>query len=382
MRPSDFWPSKAQELLLMAALADGEAAMSAWRAWRSRVSLETADHGSLRLMPLVYWNLRRAGGDDPAMPALKALYIRTRYANRVLLQRLERLLLLFAERAIPTLVLKGAALGPAAYRDPALRPMADLDIAVPHRHARAAVALLLENGWSRPGITTADEVRAAFLPSLDFSASDGLQCDLHFSPFAETLSWEMIAPLWSAATPLTIGEAATLTLSPTDQLLHTLAHGARANPIAPIRWVADAMWLLRGDAPVDWERFVAQAECLRLTLVVAHTLAYLRDVYGAPVPPSVLAAMEGRCCALEAIEYRARQGLLPRWAEPPICTWGRYVRANRQRRLPALIGGFPFYLQEQWSTPTLRQTARMALRKLLSRRERDIASLSPERRGR
>jgi hypothetical protein len=368
MRPSDFWPAEEQELLLIAALADSDAAARAWHAWRSRMSLETADPGSLRLMPLVYWNLRRCGADDSMMAALKAHYIRTRYANRELLRRLEHLLLLFAERAIPTLVLKGAALGPSVYRDPGLRPMADLDIAVPHCHAHGAVELLLGNGWSRLGAAGPDDVRPAFVPSLEFCAADGLQCDLHFSPFAENLAWEAVAPFWSAAIPLRIGEAQTLTLSASDQLLHTLAHGARANRIAPIRWVADAMWLLRGDTPILWDRLAAQAARLRLTLVVARTLAYLGEKHGALVPPSVQDALRGPTSALETLEYCARRGFAPRWAEPPLWIWGRYVRQHRHRRLPALIGGLPFYLQAQWSAGNLRQMAAIGLRKLLSPR--------------
>ena len=364
MRRHNFWPDPQQELLLIAALGDGDAAARAWRAWHSRMNLEAADRGSLRLMPLVYFNLKRIGLNDPSMAPLKERYIRTRYANRDLLERLARLLLLFESRKIPTLVLKGAALGPLLYRDPGLRPMGDLDVAVPHSRAQQAVDLLLENGWTFPKMPLRVETRPSSVASLNFYAPDGVPCDLHFSPFAESLSWEAVEPFWSAAIPLDIGGVTTLTLSPTDHLLHTLAHGARVNPISPIRWVADAMWLLRGPTPIAWERFVAQAASLRLTLVAARTLAYLRDRHGAMVPPSVWNAMRRRAGALESLEYCVRRGLSPQRAEPLLWAWSRYVRDNRHLGLPALIGGFPFYLQEQWSARTLRETAWIGLRKL------------------
>ncbi|MSP93915.1 MAG: hypothetical protein EXR00_01490 [Alphaproteobacteria bacterium] len=186
---------------------------------------------------------------------------------------------------------------------------------------------------------------------------------MHFSPFPESLSWEAVAPFWSASVPFAIAGASTLTLSATDHLLHTLAHGARANKVSPIRWVADAIWLLRGEAPIAWDRFVAQAAALRLSLVAARTLAYLRDTHGAAVPPEALAALRGRSSMLETLEFAVRRGARPHWA-PLIRTWGRYVRQHGERNLPALLGGFPFYLQEQWSARNLPETAWIGLKKL------------------
>lgn len=172
-----------------------------------------------------------------------------------------------------------------------------------------------------------------------------------------------MAPFWSASVPFAIAGASTLTLSATDHLLHTLAHGARANKVSPIRWVADAIWLLRGEAPIAWDRFVAQAAALRLSLVAARTLAYLRDTHGAAVPPEALAALRGRSSMLETLEFAVRRGARPHWA-PLIRTWGRYVRQHGERNLPALLGGFPFYLQEQWSARNLPETAWIGLKKL------------------
>lgn len=363
MRPADFWPTPEQELLLTAALADGDAAVRSWREWQSRMSLDGADRGSLRLMPLIYSNLRRIGSNEPSMATLKQHYLKTRIAGRELLRHLARLLLLFESEGIPTLVLKGAALGPLVYRDPGLRPMADLDIAVPHSHASQAVTLLLQNDWSLEKIPLRMQIRPASRASLQFSSPGGASCDLHFSPFPESLTWQAVTPFWSAAVPFAIEGANTLTLPATDHLLHTLAHGARANTVSPIRWIADAVWLLRGDAPILWDRFAAQARALRLSLVAARTLAYLRDRHGAAVPPDILAALRERPSLLESLEFAVRRGTFPH-AAPLLWAWGRYVRQNGARNLPALLGGFPFYLQDQWSARNLPETAWIALKKL------------------
>src|SRR5262249_19250137 len=53
------WPTSSQVLLLRAALGRGPDALEAWNEWKSRHDLiETElDHGSFRLLPLVYKNL-------------------------------------------------------------------------------------------------------------------------------------------------------------------------------------------------------------------------------------------------------------------------------------------------------------------------------------
>jgi hypothetical protein len=364
MRP-DFWPNRQQELLLTAALADGETAIRAWQDWQSHEAIERADEGSARLMPLVYFNLTRLGLRDPSVVPLKEAFIRTRYANKLRLKRLEALLSLFESRDIPTLLLKGVALTLQVYRDPGLRPMADLDVAVPHRCAEQATAVLRDNGWSSPDLPPAVRVSPESIPTILFVAADGAEFDLHFSPFIESLSWPSVAPFWSAATPLRVGDANTSTLSATDHLLHTLAHGARVNwAVPPIRWVADAMWLLRGEAPIDWDRFVAQASALELALVTSRTLAYLKERHGADVPSDALDVLRRRPSALEAREYAWRRGLSLGGLVASVCYWARYARQYPERSLLARIAGFPIHMRARWTAPTMSGAAWIAFKKV------------------
>jgi hypothetical protein len=176
----------------------------------------------------------------------------------------------------------------------------------------------------------------------------------------------MIAPFWSAATLLRVGESNTLTLCATDHLLHTLAHGARFNAIPSMRWVADAVWLLRGESKIDWDRFIAQANALQLRLVASLTLAYLRDRHEADVPSDVLRLLRRRRSALEALEYLQRRSL----AYPLTPTWRRvvnccvsYLMQHSDRRLPALVIGFPAFLRERWSARTFNEVVWIACKK-------------------
>ncbi len=351
----DFWPSPQQELLLTAALSDGEAAISAWQGWNSRETIETTDRGSSRLMPLVYLNLTRLGLDNQSMASLKQIYIRTRLINRLRLTHLAWLLKLFESEEIPTLLLKGVALALQVYRDPGLRPMADLDLAVPHEHAQRAMDTLRNNGFSSDPCLPGGRIDPEYFAAVQFRDARGIELDLHFSPFHDyapffrnRLAWTTVAPFWAAATPLRVGESKTLTLSATDHLLHTLEHGAVANAVPPIRWVADATWLLRGDSPIAWDRFIAQAATLHLSLVTSRTLAYLRDRHGAEMPTTVLKTLGRRLSALEVLEYSSRRDRLPRWIATRKC-WDAYAREYPDRQFLMLIFGFVDFLKVRWS---------------------------------
>ena len=86
--------------------------------------------------PLLYHALRGrlVPGDAAraAMAVVEAQYYATGLRNALLDRELHRLLDDWRSAGVPAIVLKGAALTATAYRNPALRPMRDLDILV-HR---------------------------------------------------------------------------------------------------------------------------------------------------------------------------------------------------------------------------------------------------------
>lgn len=363
---ADVFPDARQQLLLTAALEDGEAARAAWLAWQAGGDFAAADRCSRRLQPLLYKNLLRQGVAPEMLIPLRDHYFSTLYRNKAHLRRLRLLLAWFAREDIPTLVLKGAALIFQVYGDPGLRPMADLDILVPHPHAARASALLVEAGWTALPLPARVRAEPQSVTAVEWHGADGGQLDLHFSPFAESLGWDAISVLWAASVPCDASGIGTRTLCGADQLLHLLAHGAEVRPAPAIRWVADAMGLLRSDIAIDWERFAAMAARLRLQLVASRLLAYLIAHHGADVPARVCRALNGPHPMLERLEYRARRGTLGPFA-PLMTQWSRYVRLHPQRRRLALVRGFVPYLGALWGTQGTGETLVLALRKFLGR---------------
>ena len=89
------FPTREQELLLRAALLQGEPALQAWQDCKAQVNLEQElDMGSYRLMPLLYRNLRTLGVDDPLMGKLRGIYGREWYKNQMLFRAMAEVLLL------------------------------------------------------------------------------------------------------------------------------------------------------------------------------------------------------------------------------------------------------------------------------------------------
>lgn len=347
------FPSPDNLLLLRAALADGDEATGAWAAWQAQVGLDQADYASQRLLPLVYRNLQRLGAGDPELPRLRGLYRHTWYRNQLLFRTAGEVVARLREAGIDTLALKGIALSLLHYRDAGLRPMDDFDLLVRPAQAGEAIGLLEGDGWQPLEVVPSClEVKHAH-PFID---DDGRRIDLHWNAL-----WEA-APdddLWAAAVPLEVHGATTLALDPTDQLLHVCVHGVQWDPTPSIRWVADAVTVMRGGS-IDWERLVGRARARRLTLGLSVSLAYLRDELAAPVPPGVVEELASASTPVhERLGHRAKAwngGLVRRL----VLNW------DRHRRLATLYPeysrvGFPEFVRQFAGVDSYRHLPRAAV---------------------
>ena len=279
-------PSRSQELLLRAALLDGEQAIRAWQEWRRIDAVATTDQDSGRLFPLLCRNLLAIGVDDPDMPTLKGAYRHQWVANSQRLQRGAHALRALSDGGIDTMVLKGAALIGRHYSDAGVRLMYDVDVLVRPEAVRAAAALLEREGWKQHVATSLDDLLPV-IQGTRFADADGEAIDLHWhamwSPARED-------DFWSAAEPAEVGGVATLRLAPADQLLHVCVHGVWSEGDR-VRWVADAITVLGTTPDLDWERVVRGARARALTEPLLDALSYLRDAFAQPVPPGVVRSL-------------------------------------------------------------------------------------------
>ncbi len=300
------YPSKEQELLLQAALSENGNSLSAWETWSRNWNIEDyLDHGSFRLLPLLYRNLARQNVEDHRMMMLKGVYKQAWYKNLSLFNDSKKFLHLFEKNNIPTILLKGTALTVLYYKDNGVRPMADIDVMIPEKFARRGIEILKANGW-KAEFDEYIEYNLRHGRSMMFFNDDGFEFDLHWFPFFESLGEGSDADFWDHAVPVDFCGFQSQALCPADNLLHTIIHGVKWNPEPPIRWVADSMIILRSsDNKIDWERFLMMTRKFRLVLQVREAFSYLVRCFNAPVPDSVLQELNNTKVSLsERLVYR------------------------------------------------------------------------------
>lgn len=359
------WPSPDQELLLRACLRPGPDAVAAWRRWRDRVALDAVDPASFRLLPLLYRRLQVHGVADPDLRRLAGVYrwhwARTQLQVRAAARVLDRL----AAAGVPTLVLKGGALGARYYGDQGARPMDDLDVLVPTEHAASALAALGEDGWTTRDTDTARRLR--FRHSADLRHPDGGAVDLHWHVFNEfTGARDEDAPCWRASEPLVLAGRDTRALCPTDELLLACAHGLRWSPVGPLRWLADvAMICQTAGARLDGPALRRAAGERHLTAPVAETAGWLRDAVALPLPAALAAMVGVRPSRRDRWQHRVR--MAPHRATDQLAHHTLVFARRWMRRAPGFrLRDYGRYLGCMWELPEGAQPLRVAGRRVWS----------------
>ncbi|HUZ71434.1 MAG TPA: nucleotidyltransferase family protein [Stellaceae bacterium] len=350
---SYLWPSCQQTLLLIAATSEGTDAVTCFRKWRHSVDLDADfDRGTYRLLPLVYDNIRRLGVQDPLMGRLKGVYRMSWYENHVLFDKVRPIVSHLEENGVRTLLLKGVPLVLTYYRNPAVRPMADVDIVVPPAQVRRAIAAIEALGWRRNESASDDDLK--YRHSMQFTDRKDLQFDLHWHFLYEACNGDADEFFWASALPLDFGGVPTLQLDAEAMLIHVVLHGIRWNAEPPIRWIPDALSILRREAcRFDWERVIAFAAAQRLTHRLGLGLHYLADRHGAPIPPKVLSCLQrARVTLLERIEntvvLRDRERI---YANPLGKQWVIFVEYCRWTAATGPIDfvvGLSHYVRYRW----------------------------------
>ena len=350
--PGKLWPYLAQEQLLKAALCDGEEALQAFRTWRQGVDLEgELGYPVLRLLPLAYHNLQRLGLRDPLIGRLKGVYRRFWCENQALFFAMHPVMQHLREAGVDLLMLKKAPLVLSYYRNHALRPMSDFDFAVRMEHLPRAVELLKESGWTLRKELSADGLQF-FHAALCMHGS--LQVDVHYHFLRECVTPTADQWFWSDVEAVDFQGLQAWQLGPTALLFHTVMHGVRWNEEPPIRWIPDALMVLRQrGGEVDWDRLLAFADSQRLTYRLALGLTYLAENFAVELPESVHTHLQQyRPGVLERIANRAVLGDVRRCYAHPLAKQGvlfaEYCGLVDSANPFRLLWGFSHYLRYCW----------------------------------
>jgi hypothetical protein len=246
-RPVTAFPTEPETLALQASLLDGDAALAAWK--KLSFSGTPEEVGIGWIAPLLMANLKRLLPLDPWVLKNPHFLTLCELKRRVVTQAAQSTLEILRAAGVPTLALKGLALGETVYPSPGLRTVSDLDILVPVKDLFRAMEALQAGGLraARDAPEAPSDLRKNHAHVFSAARRHEPLLDLHWHVLASARRDDDDESFWSQARALRIGTAETTTLCPEDQLLHALVHGVRWTRMPHVRWVADVTMILRGN---------------------------------------------------------------------------------------------------------------------------------------
>ena len=280
-----------EELLLVALGPVGDTA-ERWERLQDRRE-QLWDPATRQLLPLLARSLADAGVDDPDLARLEQIRSQAWLGNQLVFRRLGGALDVLAAAGVRSMALKGVPLVLRHYDDPSLRPMGDFDLLVEADAAPDAVDALRAAGWTLEWKLPSHFVaRTAEVPCRPPDRTGILDLHWRLVPWVDRSAAAQDPQLWEAATPLAVGDHATLGPAPHDLLLHVILHAYRSGWSAVPRWVADVAVLLRsaGDT-MDWDVFVDRVGRSALALPVSEALSGVARTFGVAVPEPVLGVL-------------------------------------------------------------------------------------------
>jgi len=185
---------------------------------------------------------------------------------------------------IPTIVLKGPAIGIEAYGDCSRRTFGDIDLLVPKSDLTAAHELLLARGFT-PGFDP-DMVGALVSGqhALEF-AGRGLPVEVHWSLLSRHLRFDLGPDeLWRDARALQCAGSEITGLAPHHLFLYLCAHGAKHGWMI-FRWICDVAQLAQRLTAPEAERVVDLARRTNSRRIVALALRLVRETFGEEQSP-------------------------------------------------------------------------------------------------
>ena len=188
-----------------------------------------------------------------------------------------------------------------------------------------------------------------------FDHPTGVTCDLHWRVFEEAGGGGADDDFRAAAETVTFQGTRLRILSPTDQLLHVCGHAARWDEVPAIRWVADAVLILRegrsiGSASWPTPRSGGSfSGCGRCSATCGRR-------WVSPFPPRSRPSWPDcrcRCSSASSIAVRNREHRL--LGELPTYVF------NCWRGEPHPLLAFPGYLRDAWGLESWAEVPRHAL---------------------
>ena len=261
-----------------------------------------------RISPLLYWNLSSID-DGEYVPAEVMTKLRKRYhknaaRNKLLYDELSRVLKAFKDAGIGVIVLKGAFLAEAIYKNIGLRQMSDVDLLIKKGDLRKAEKELVQLGYHAPIYPTKwheklyTQWQTEQAEEIPFRKYDKhVKIDVHWDIQSPSSPFQIdINKFWENVQPVKIANVETLVFAPEDLLLHLCLHMERhLVNIGTIRfkWYADIPEVIEHyEEEINWVYLVQSSKNYGIEEPIYQGLYLVNKYLGAVVPMDVLKALK------------------------------------------------------------------------------------------
>lgn len=249
-----------------------------------------------RLMPLLYQHLNAVCPQNVPAPILNSLKEEFRDNSRqclYLFSELRKVVRLFAEHGLSSVVFKGQVLAAAVHGDIGLRQAGDIDILIEPGGFSLAKQLLNSAGYKmEPSLTKSQEAaHLRFHCEIQFVTEGGSVVDLHWGLSPKSFPFGLDpGQVMQRAQQVTIQATSLLTFSPEDTILYLCFHGSK-HYWSRLEWISSLAEVIRASEPIEWSALVDRAQAshslrmLRVGLLLAQDLGELDipgSVFGDP----------------------------------------------------------------------------------------------------
>ncbi len=303
-----FLPTAEQQLLITIILSDQAEAVRAWNTWKASVNFNMIDHGSRRLIPLVYKKLRKFGVEDELTGKCRGIYRAYWYKNNLLIHQAVAVIRKLTDAGIPVMLHKGIALCSSYYKEIGLRPLNDVDLLVKTNDVLRAAQVISDMGFQAvpPRFKEIHEGLLYIKHSRNFVDQKGMDIDLNWHALRECCGQRDDDDFWRDSVSTELDGIQLRMLNPADLFLTILIHGLKWDPVPPFRWIIDANTILEHHKKdFDWERVIIQVEKLQLHLRLKHAVEVLRDIARVEIPDDIARRIDRLPVAqFERAEYK------------------------------------------------------------------------------
>ena len=309
--------------------------------WTAGYDIDDADDGIMRLLPMLYPNLRDAGVDHPYVPRIAGIHRHTTYRNQLLMHRGIDLVAKLNAAGIDAMLLKGAALLCLDGFDLGSRPMADFDLLVPENTELSDVEQVALTDLIEPLLTERKTNRY-----LAMTNGKGFEFDVHLHLKTHTVFSGSTDLLWQDAKTTEWKGTACKVPSYEHLAFGVLVHGMGYNLVSPIRWVSDFMAVLSAAECFDWDKVAELSNLYRSNEAVSVALWYLvENGFGGDVVERGFEVMSAQSDLWRDSFFMRQTAKPPKQRDRSrafrlLVDYDRMMRLRDQARTPRSFNGF------------------------------------------